>query len=59
MSIAGLARGGIAEALTTEQIAVLLAAKPDWLITERESYRGVQREQRRLKALQADTGRER
>ncbi|WP_082164383.1 DUF5997 family protein [Mycolicibacterium obuense] len=54
VSIAGLARGGVTEALTTEQIDVLLANKPDWLVSERESYQNVLREERRLKALRAE-----
>jgi hypothetical protein len=58
VSIAGLARGGIAEALTTEQIDQLLEEMPDWLVAERESYQLVLREQRRIKALHADQARE-
>lgn len=54
VSIAGLARGGVTDALTTEQIDALLADKPDWLVAERESYQNVLREERRLKALRAD-----
>ncbi|WP_374157358.1 DUF5997 family protein [Mycobacterium sp. G7A2] len=54
VSIAGLARGGVTEALTTEQIDALLEQKPDWLISERESYQNVLREERRLKAQRAD-----
>ena len=54
VSIAGLARGGITEALTTEQIGALLEDKPEWLITERESYQNVLREERRLTALRAE-----
>ena len=53
VSIAGLARGGISEALTSEQIEALLAEKPDWLIAERENYQNVLTEQRRLKAQKA------
>lgn len=53
VSISGLTRGGITEALTTEQIDALLADKPDWLIAERASYQDVLAEQRRLKALKA------
>ncbi len=53
VSISGLARGGITDALTSEQIAALLEEKPDWLIAERESYQNVLTEQRRLKALHA------
>jgi hypothetical protein len=58
VSIAGLARGGITDALTTDQIDALLEEKPEWLVAERESYQEVLREQRRLKALQADQARE-
>ena len=54
VSIAGLARGGVVDALTTEQIDALLAEKPDWLVAERESYQNVLREERRLKALRAE-----
>ena len=54
VSIAGLARGGVTEALTTEQIDALLDQKPDWLISERESYQNVLSEQRRLRAQRAD-----
>lgn len=50
VSISGLSRGGITEALTSEQIDALLAEKPDWLLAERESYQNVLNEQRRLKA---------
>lgn len=50
VSISGLGRGGITEALTSEQIDALLAEKPDWLLAERESYQKVLNEQRRLKA---------
>jgi hypothetical protein len=58
VSIAGLARNAITDALTTEQINQLLEEKPEWLVAERESYQGVLREERRLKALQADRARE-
>ena len=54
VSIAGLARGGVVDALTTEQINALLEDKPPWLIAERESYQAVLSEQRRLKALRAE-----
>ena len=54
VSIAGLARGGVTEALTTEQIDALLDDKPEWLVAERESYQNVLREERRLKAQRAD-----
>jgi hypothetical protein len=58
ISIAGLARGGVTDALTTEQIDALLEDKPEWLVAERESYQNVLSEQRRLKALHAEQGRE-
>lgn len=59
VSIAGLARGGVTEALTTEQITALLEDKPDWLIAERESYQQVLAEERRVKAQQAERTRRR
>jgi hypothetical protein len=58
VSIAGLARGGVTEALTTEQINALLEEKPEWLIAERASYQTVLREERRLKAQREDQARE-
>ncbi|MBI3223628.1 MAG: hypothetical protein HYZ39_01080 [Mycolicibacterium cosmeticum] len=54
ISIAGLARGGVGDALTTEQIDALVEEKPAWLVAERESYQAVLGEERRVKALQAD-----
>ncbi|WP_313676797.1 DUF5997 family protein [Mycolicibacterium sp.] len=51
VSISGLLRGGITEALTSEQITALLEERPDWLIAERESYQSVLSDQRRLKAI--------
>jgi Family of unknown function (DUF5997) len=59
VSIAGLARGGVTGALTTEQINQLLEEKPEWLVAERESYQNVLREERRLKSLHAEQARER
>jgi Family of unknown function (DUF5997) len=58
VSIAGLARGGVEDALTTEQIDQLIEEKPQWLVAERESYQSVLREERRLKALRAEQTRE-
>ncbi|NTY61957.1 DUF5997 family protein [Mycolicibacterium sphagni] len=57
VSISGLARGGVVDALTTEQIDALLAEKPDWLVAERESYQAVLAEERRVKALRAEKAR--
>lgn len=59
VSISGLSRGGVEEALTTDQINQLLEEQPDWLIAERESYQNVLREERRVKALRAEKTRER
>lgn len=59
ISIAGLARGDVGDALTTEQINALIEEKPDWLVAERENYQAVLVEQRRLKALHAEKARER
>lgn len=53
VSISGLARGGITEALTSEQITALLEESPDWLVAERESYQSVLSDQRRLKSIRA------
>lgn len=58
VSIAGLARGGVVDALTTQQINQLLEEKPEWLVAERESYQSVLREERRLKSLHAEQVRE-
>ncbi|CAN5677893.1 DUF5997 family protein [soil metagenome] len=58
ISISGIARSGVADAMTTEQINALLEEKPDWLVAERENYQGVLREERRLKSAQADRTRE-
>jgi hypothetical protein len=49
ISIAGLARGGVTEPLTTEQIEALKAEVPDWLRRERETQAEVRREGVRIK----------
>lgn len=49
VSISGLARAGITEALTTEQIEALKAENPDWLEHERGIQADVRREAARLK----------
>jgi len=49
ISIGGLARGGITDALTTEQIDELKAAGPDWLQRERETQAEVRKEAARVK----------
>jgi hypothetical protein len=53
VSIAGLARGGITDALTTEQIDALLAESPDWLVAERASLVEVRNDERRIREQQA------
>lgn len=54
VSISGLARGGVEDALTTEQIDAIIAENPEWLVTERAAYQVVLREERRVKALHAE-----
>ncbi|WP_072687681.1 DUF5997 family protein [Rhodococcus marinonascens] len=53
VSIAGLARGGVAEALTTAQIDALLADQPDWLVGERANLLEVHKEEKRIREQQA------
>ncbi|RFU84018.1 hypothetical protein DY218_25195 [Streptomyces triticagri] len=53
VSIAGLARGGVTEALTTEQIDALKAENPDWLRRERSTQADVRKEAARLKEKKA------
>jgi hypothetical protein len=52
VSIAGLARGGVTEALTTEQIDALLADQPDWLVAERASLVEVKKDEKRIREQQ-------
>jgi hypothetical protein len=49
VSIGGLTRAGITEALTTEQIDALKADNPDWLERERATQAEFRRETARLK----------
>jgi hypothetical protein len=49
VSISGLARGGITDPLTTEQIEELREENPEWLQRERETQAEVQKEADRLK----------
>ncbi|WP_461032077.1 DUF5997 family protein [Streptomyces mayteni] len=53
VSIAGLARGGVTDALTTEQIDALRGAPPEWLERERETQAGVRKEAARVREQQA------
>lgn len=52
VSIAGLARGGVSEALTTEQIQALRDEDPEWLRQERATQAEVRKEAERLQARQ-------
>lgn len=52
VSIAGLARGGVTEPLTTEQIEALKQEQPDWLLRERETQAEVRKEAARIKEKQ-------
>ncbi|WP_299541676.1 DUF5997 family protein [uncultured Streptomyces sp.] len=53
VSISGLARGGVTDALTTEQIEALKQEDPDWLREERATQADVRKEAVRIKELQA------
>lgn len=50
VSIAGLARAGVTDALTTVQIDALLENKPEWLVKERRTQDEVRAEAERIKA---------
>lgn len=54
VSIAGLARGGVTEALTTEQIEALKQERPEWLEKERATQAEVRKEAARLKQKKAE-----
>ncbi|MFI9392464.1 DUF5997 family protein [Streptomyces bauhiniae] len=51
ISIAGLARGGVTEPLTTEQIEALREESPEWLEKERATQAEVRKETARIKKL--------
>lgn len=50
ISNSGLARGGITQFLTTDEIKTLLAEMPAWLESERATFAEVRAENLRLKA---------
>ncbi|MGV9819848.1 DUF5997 family protein [Nocardia xishanensis] len=54
VSNSGLARAGVSDALTADEIATLLADPPEWLVRERENYEAVQRENERVKTKEAE-----
>ena len=49
VSISGLARGGVTEALTTAEISDLLQNRPAWLVEERANMAAVREEQKRIR----------
>ncbi|MFJ3235237.1 DUF5997 family protein [Streptomyces sp. NPDC086787] len=54
VSISGLARGGVTEALTTDEIEALKQEQPEWLERERTTQAEVRRETVRLKNQQRE-----
>ncbi|MFJ9173275.1 DUF5997 family protein [Streptomyces sp. NPDC102360] len=54
VSISGLARGGVTEALTTEQIEAIKSENPEWLQAERATQADVRKENVRVKKLHAE-----
>ncbi|MCD7440671.1 DUF5997 family protein [Streptomyces lincolnensis] len=56
VSIAGLARGGVTDPLTTEQIEALRQERPEWLEKERATQAEVRKEAARIKEKQAQEG---
>lgn len=54
VSIAGLARGGVTEPLTTAQIDALRQESPDWLARERATQAEVRKESVRIKERNAE-----
>ncbi|WNI32985.1 DUF5997 family protein [Streptomyces sp. ITFR-6] len=54
VSISGLARGGVTEALTTEQIEALKQDDPGWLRKERATQAEVRKETVRIKERNAE-----
>ncbi|MET9367280.1 DUF5997 family protein [Streptomyces griseoflavus] len=54
VSIAGLARAGVTEALTTEQIETLKQERPEWLERERATQADVRKEAARIKKRNAE-----
>ncbi|ALV37274.1 DUF5997 family protein [Streptomyces sp. NPDC101209] len=54
ISISGLARGGVTEALTTEEIEALKQEQPEWLVKERATQAEVRKEGARIKKRNAE-----
>ncbi|MFJ3950672.1 MULTISPECIES: DUF5997 family protein [unclassified Streptomyces] len=55
VSISGLARAGVTEALTTEQIDALKNESPEWLQRERATQAEVRKEAVRIKEKKAES----
>ncbi|MCX6493530.1 MAG: DUF5997 family protein, partial [Rhodococcus sp.] len=49
---AGLARGGVTEALTSVEIEELIASPPQWLVRERRTQIQVRKDAERIKEKQ-------
>jgi hypothetical protein len=58
VSIAGLARGGVTEPLTTEQIEALKQDRPEWLEKEQATQAEVRKEAARLRKRDAERAEE-
>ncbi len=54
ISTSGLVRGGLVDALTTEEIGALLDNPPYWLHKERDVFAAVRAEKKRLKQRDAE-----
>ncbi|MEU2897369.1 DUF5997 family protein [Streptomyces sp. NPDC006967] len=54
VSIAGLARGGVTEPLTTDRIEELKQERPEWLERERATQAEVRKETARIKKRDAE-----
>ncbi|MFE9924210.1 DUF5997 family protein [Streptomyces sp. NPDC005774] len=57
VSIAGLARGGVTEPLTTEQIDALREERPEWLEREQATQAEVRKEAERIKQRNSERAR--
>ncbi|MFY1679602.1 MULTISPECIES: DUF5997 family protein [unclassified Streptomyces] len=54
VSIAGLRRGGLTEALTTAEIEAVREENPEWLVRERAVQADVRKEASRVKKLRTE-----
>jgi hypothetical protein len=54
VTISGLARAGVTEALTTSEITELLQNRPQWLVDERANMAAVRDEQKRIRDAAAE-----